>query len=172
MKNKVLNIILGIALVVSVGANIFLMKNAKDGKGEIAVFSEQVVIADNQITDIQKEIYNIQEQIREKGSIIAELMEKQTDIQGNGNGVDVVIPDDFEYVDREAEEREQPQPTQPEQKPQQQQPTQPTNPEVPVQPNTGAMPGGTVGNDGVPVGGPVGDGNGSAGEGTQGMTFR
>ena len=163
MKNKVLTIILGIALVVSVGANIYFVKNMADGKGEIEVFSKQIVIADNQITDIQKEIYNIQEQIKEKESIIADLMEKQN--TGNGNGVDVVIPDDFEYVDREAEEQEQQQQPQQEQT-QPTQPQQPTNPnpEVPVQPNTGAMPGGSF--EDIPVDN-SGNGDG-AGEGWTG----
>lgn len=159
MKSRILTIVLGIALVVSLGTNIYFAKNAADAKGEIAVFSRQIVTADSQISDLQAQLSDVQNQLEEKKSAIAELEERQTNIQGNGNGVDVVIPDDFEYVDREAEEREQQpqQPTQPEQKPQQQ-PTQPTNPEVPVQPNTGAMPDGPFEFPDHPTGN--GDGNG------------
>lgn len=56
MKNKIVTIILGIALLLSVGGNIYLVKTMTDTKGKVSALSDQLVTADNQIADLQEQL--------------------------------------------------------------------------------------------------------------------
>lgn len=59
MKNKLVTIILGIALLLSVGGNIYLAKTMTDTKGEVNALSSQLVTADNQIADLQEQLTDL-----------------------------------------------------------------------------------------------------------------
>lgn len=95
MKNKTINIILGIALCISVCGNIFLIKNWLDARGQMAVFSEKVIVADDQINDLnsklsdfedlQNEILVLQSQLADSNNQIktleSSLAESEIEIQ-------------------------------------------------------------------------------------------
>ena len=79
MKNKVFNIVLGVLLIISIAGNIFLLKSASDTQGEVAAFSSRLVIADNQIADLQEQLTDfeeIQEQVADLQDRIAQSKEQ------------------------------------------------------------------------------------------------
>lgn len=59
MKNKIVTIILGIALLLSAGGNIYLVKTMTDAKGEVNALSDQLVTANNQIADLQEQLQQV-----------------------------------------------------------------------------------------------------------------
>ena len=63
MKKKVIvriaGLVLGIALIVSVGGNIYLFKNTSDSREEVNALSSQLVTADNQIAGLQEELTDL-----------------------------------------------------------------------------------------------------------------
>lgn len=79
MKNKIVTIILGIALLLSVGGNIYLVKTMTDTKGEVNALSNQLVTADNQIADLQEQLTDLtalQEQVDDLQAQLAESREQ------------------------------------------------------------------------------------------------
>lgn len=55
MKSKIVTIILGIALLLSAGGNIYLVKTMTDTKEKVNALNGQLVTADNQIADLQEQ---------------------------------------------------------------------------------------------------------------------
>lgn len=53
---RLIVLLLGIALVVSVVGNIYLLKNRSDTREQVAVISNQLLTADNQIADLQEQL--------------------------------------------------------------------------------------------------------------------
>lgn len=85
---RIIGIILGIALVISVVGNIYLIKISSDTKGEVTTLSSQLVTADNQITDLQAQVDDLQgqltesmEQIQSLESTVAENNTTITDLE-------------------------------------------------------------------------------------------
>lgn len=79
MKNYVAAILLGCALIFSVGLNIYLLRNLSEIKGQITVFSSQAVTADKQITDLQEQLADLedlQEQVTDLQSRLAQSNEQ------------------------------------------------------------------------------------------------
>lgn len=164
MKNKTINIILGIALCISVCGNIFLIKNWLDARGQVAVFSEKVIVADDQINDLnsrlsdfedlQNEILVLQSQLavseEQVGFLENSLSESKTQIES----LEAVLAENqatIAELEKQQEIVEKPAITQPVQ---QQQPVQqPANPPAGLG-NMGTF-GGTMGTgtgDGAGVG--------------------
>lgn len=56
---KIIGLILGIVLVISVSGNIYLLKNRSDTKEEVAIMNNQLVTADNQIADLQEQLTDL-----------------------------------------------------------------------------------------------------------------
>lgn len=73
MKKYVAAIFLGCALIFSVGLNIYLFRNLSEIKGQITVFSSQVVTADEQITDLQEQLADLQARLAQSYEQIESL---------------------------------------------------------------------------------------------------
>lgn len=73
MKKTVAAIFLGCALIFSVGLNIYLFRNLSEIKGQITVFSSQVVTADEQITDLQEQLADLQARLAQSYEQIESL---------------------------------------------------------------------------------------------------
>lgn len=56
---KIIGLILGIVLVISVSGNIYLLKNRSDTKEEVAIMNNQLVTANNQIADLQEQLTDL-----------------------------------------------------------------------------------------------------------------
>lgn len=61
MKNRIIIIILGIILVISVCGNIFLGRNWADARGQVTVFSERVISADEQLNSLQEQLVDLED---------------------------------------------------------------------------------------------------------------
>lgn len=85
MKNYVAAILLGCALIFSVGLNIYLLRNLSEIKGQITVFSSQAVTADEQITDLQEQLADLQARLAQRneqiGTLENSLEESSTQIE-------------------------------------------------------------------------------------------
>lgn len=63
MKNKILTIILSVALVISVGVNIYLINDVNNSKETIDAISNQLEESNEQIADLEGRLEAIQEQL-------------------------------------------------------------------------------------------------------------
>lgn len=112
MKNKIVTIILGVVLIVSVVFNIYLFSNMAKSKDEIAALSSQVVTADEQIEDLQKQaadLDKLQEQLSDLQEQLAESNEQIKTLENALAEKDAQIEADkalAEQVQRENEARE------------------------------------------------------------------
>ena len=70
---KITGILLGIVLVISVGGNIYLLKNTSDAREEVVVIRNELVTADNQIADLQAQVDDLQGQLTESRKQIESL---------------------------------------------------------------------------------------------------
>lgn len=173
MKNKIIAI-MSIVLVISIGLNFYFFLNLSENKKLIANADEQISDLQEQLSDLEKlqqDLTDLQTQLTDSKEEIKELenqldktiSDNNTTFQGNGNGVDVLIPDDFPYVDRGVEEEvietpapeivEQPKVEQPKQEVQQ--PVQTSAPvnSMPTRTDGGGVPSAPTG---------TGDGNGGS----------
>lgn len=167
MKNKIVTVFLGCALIFSISLNIYLYHSLTTTRGQVAVFSEQVVVADDQINDLnsklsdfedlQNEILVLQSQLADSNNQIktleSSLAESDIEIQDLKN----VIAENETTINslREQQEKTTPQ--------SQVNGNPSSNGNIP----THSMPGttfGGVGFDGNPTG--TGTGEGALGFGT------
>lgn len=63
MKNKILTIVLGAALVISVGVNIYLINDVNNSKEALNTVSSQLEESNEQIADLEGRLEAIQEQL-------------------------------------------------------------------------------------------------------------
>lgn len=171
MKNKIIAI-MSIVLVISIGLNFYFFLNLSENKKLIANADEQISDLQEQLSDLEKlqqDLTDLQTQLTDSKEEIKELenqldktiSDNNTTFQGNGSGVDLVIPDDFPYVDRsEAEVIETPAPEIVEQ-PKVEQPKQEVQQPVQTSTPVNSMPTRTDGGGvpSAPTG--TGDGNGA-----------
>lgn len=100
LKSKVVNIVLGVVLVISVVGNIYMVKLSSEAKEDVAAIRNQLAAADNQIVDlegqltsfaqvqghvadlqgqltdfekVQTEVFNLQKQLTESKDLIESL---------------------------------------------------------------------------------------------------
>ncbi len=71
MKNKVVNIVLGVVLVISIVGNIYIVKLTSDAKEDVTALRDQLVTADGQIVDLERQLTSF-----------AHVQEHVTDLQG------------------------------------------------------------------------------------------
>lgn len=70
---KIINIIVGIALCISVCGNIYLIKLMEETKGQVEVYSSKVVAADDQIVGLQEKVAELERQVTDKEEEIKKL---------------------------------------------------------------------------------------------------
>ena len=63
MKNKVLTIILSVALVISVGVNVYLINDVNNSKETIDTISSQLEESNKQIADLEDRLESMQDQL-------------------------------------------------------------------------------------------------------------
>ena len=167
MKNKIVIIILGCALTCSIGLNIFLFHSLSATKGQVSVFSDKVVTADNQVTDLQNQlsglndlqdqVEQLEEQLADNEEQIATLENAIAERENQIKGLETALAEGQATIEELEKQQIAEKPVATQQPavtpaPQQQQPVQqPVNP----------MPGGTMGD--VTWGTP-GDGSGADGD--------
>lgn len=81
MKNKIVTIILGIALLLSVGGNIYLVKTMTDTNKKVNTLSGQLVTADNEIADLQEQLTDISALQAEVNDLQGQLTQSNTQIE-------------------------------------------------------------------------------------------
>lgn len=81
MKNKIVTIILGIALLLSVGGNIYLVKTMTDTNEKVNTLSGQLVTADNEIADLQEQLTDISALQAEVNDLQGQLTQSNTQIE-------------------------------------------------------------------------------------------
>lgn len=81
MKNKIVTIILGIALLLSAGGNIYLVKTMTDAKGEVNALSDQLVTANNQIADLQEQLTDLSALQAQVNDLQGQLTQSNTQIE-------------------------------------------------------------------------------------------
>lgn len=81
MKNKIVTIILGIALLLSAGGNIYLAKTMTDAKGEVNALSDQLVTANNQIADLQEQLTDLSALQAQVNDLQGQLTQSNTQIE-------------------------------------------------------------------------------------------
>lgn len=81
MKNKIVTIILGIALLLSVGGNIYLVKTMTDTKGKVNALSDQLVTANNQIADLQEQLTDLSALQAQVNDLQGQLTQSNTQIE-------------------------------------------------------------------------------------------
>lgn len=81
MKNKIVTIILGIALLLSVGGNICLVKTMTDTNEKVNTLSGQLVTADNEIADLQEQLTDISALQAEVNDLQGQLTQSNTQIE-------------------------------------------------------------------------------------------
>ena len=67
-KNKIINIIVGVALCISLCGNVYLFQCLSSNNEAIAAMSNQVIVADDQILDLQQQLSdfnNLQKQVED-----------------------------------------------------------------------------------------------------------
>lgn len=137
MKNKTINIILGIALCISVCGNIFLIKNWLDARGQMTVFSNQIVVADDQINNLhdqlsdfenlENEILALQSQLADSEEQAGLLENSLSESEAQVESLEAVLAENqatIAELEKQQEIVEKPAVTQPVQ---QQQPSVPVN---------------------------------------------
>lgn len=97
MKKNLIVLLLGIALVASVVGNIYLFKNRSDTREQVAVISNQLLTANNQIADLQEQLTNftalqtqvddLQGQLADQERLLNEqsTITSQSDVQQESN---------------------------------------------------------------------------------------
>lgn len=81
MKNKIITIILGITLLLSVGGNIYLVKTMTNAKGEVNALSNQLVTANNQIADLQEQLTDLSALQAQVNDLQEQLTQSNTQIE-------------------------------------------------------------------------------------------
>ncbi len=81
MKNKIVTIILGIALLLSVGGNIYFMKTMTDTNEKVDTLSGQLVTADNEIADLQEQLTDLSALQAEVNDLQGQLTQSNTQIE-------------------------------------------------------------------------------------------
>lgn len=81
MKNKIVTIILGIALLLSVGGNIYLVKTMTDTNEKVSTLSGQLVTADNEIADLQEQLTDLSALQAEVNDLQGQLTQSNTQIE-------------------------------------------------------------------------------------------
>lgn len=84
---RITGIILGIALVVSLGGNIYFLKNKSDTREEISVISNQLVTADNQIADLQEQLSDLTALQAQVDDLQGQLTESREQIESLENTI-------------------------------------------------------------------------------------
>lgn len=70
---KIINIIVGIVLVISLGGNIYLIKLMEETKGQVEVYSSSMVEVDGQIVGLQEKVAELERQVTDKEGEIKKL---------------------------------------------------------------------------------------------------
>lgn len=70
---KIINIIVGIALVISLCGNIYLIKLMEETKGQVEVYSSKVVAADDHILGLEEKVAELERQVTDKEGEIKKL---------------------------------------------------------------------------------------------------
>lgn len=81
MKSKIVTIILGIALLLSAGGNIYLVKTMTDTKEKVNALNGQLVTADNQIADLQEQLTNLSALQVQVNDLQGQLTQSNTQIE-------------------------------------------------------------------------------------------
>lgn len=93
---KIINIIVGIALCISVCGNIYLIKLMEETKGQVEVYSSKVVAADDQIVGLQEKVAELERQVTDKEEEIKKL-------EDMGEVLDDLTPTPTEVTDPQDE---------------------------------------------------------------------
>lgn len=101
---RITGIILGVALVISVAGNIYLLKNRSDTKKEVAVISNQLVTADDQIADLQEQLTDLTALQAQVDDLQAQLTESRAQIESLEN---TIAENDTTITDLEGQLAEQ-----------------------------------------------------------------
>ena len=101
MKNKIVTVFLGCALIFSISLNIYLYHSLTTTRGQVAVFSEQVVVADDQINDLnsklsdfedlQSQVEQLEKQVADKESQIGILEQSISESEAQIKSLEAVI---------------------------------------------------------------------------------
>lgn len=70
---KIINIIVGIVLVISLCGNIYLIKIMEETKGQVEVYSSKVVAADDHILGLEEKVAELERQVTDKEEEIKKL---------------------------------------------------------------------------------------------------
>lgn len=84
---RITGIILGVALVISVAGNIYLLKNMSNTREEAAVISNQLVTADNQIADLQEQLADLTALQAQVDDLQGQLTESREQIESLENTI-------------------------------------------------------------------------------------
>lgn len=79
-KNKIINIIIGVALSISLCVNAVLVKNWTDARGQVAVFNDQLIVADDQLNILLEKISDYEEIQAQVGDLQRQLAENAEQI--------------------------------------------------------------------------------------------
>ena len=81
MKNRIIIIILGIILVISVCGNIFLGRNWADARGQVTVFSERVISADEQLNSLQEQLSDLEDLREQVADLNSQLENSESQVK-------------------------------------------------------------------------------------------
>ena len=164
MKKKIINIIIGVALCISLCGNVYLFRLLSSSRETVAAMSNQIIVGDDlidsleqQLTDLESQISDLQAQLNQSSDKINNLEESLQTSEAERADLETKISDlETQISDKEAiitglEAQHQSSTV-----------TTNTTTQQIHQPTTGVMPlgpGGASGFTGVPTG--TGDGNGA-----------
>ncbi len=162
MKSRIINIILGIALCISVCGNIFLTISWLNARGQVAVFSSQVIETDSQMNDLREQISGMSELQQQIENLENEILDRE----GQINTLEASLAESTEQINNLEKTIEENESIIASLEEQQQQNEKPATTQPSLQPSTGnnntpvnPMPGSVFGGEGFD-GNPTGTGTG------------
>lgn len=112
-KNKIINIIVGVALCISLCGNVYLFQRLSSDREAIAVMSNQVIVADESIAelnnqlsqyeDLENQILDLQDQLNQSSNKIANLEQSLQASESEKTDLETKISDlETQISDKEA----------------------------------------------------------------------